>query len=251
MTTREPARPSEGGTNPEPERPTGVLGRLGAVLALTMCTLFAVVGAVAQPAAGLVTFVVFSMVVIGPLLGVLLHQGGSDRWSATAAGAMGVLAAVGIFLVVSGIVIVFGQASAALLPLVLLAVAAWAWMRRRRLLARVTSAIGSAGTYARARAAGPAHRPTPVPPAVTPPPTMPSPVPSPGDVISTARLCRTWRESYWLLAELPPGPARDEVLERRGLVLDELERRDPVGFGAWLASVPRAGTDPGRYLRCA
>lgn len=34
----------------------------------------------------------------------------------------------------------------------------------------------------------------------------------------------------------------------RRQVLDELERRNPSGFGQWMASGARAPSDPARYL---
>ena len=66
--------------------------------------------------------------------------------------------------------------------------------------------------------------------------------------VSTTQLCGAWQRSYWLLLELPPGPSHDELVRIRRHVLDELERRDPSGFGRWLQSEPRAGSHPGHYL---
>ncbi len=64
----------------------------------------------------------------------------------------------------------------------------------------------------------------------------------------TPHLCAVWQHSYWQLISLPPGPPRAEMAGIRHAVLDELERRDPAGFGRWLDTQPRAGSDPGRFL---
>ena len=68
------------------------------------------------------------------------------------------------------------------------------------------------------------------------------------DAMSTTQLCGAWQRSYWLLVDLPPGQSRDDVVRIRRHVLDELERRDPTGFGRWLQTEPRACNHPGRYL---
>ena len=68
------------------------------------------------------------------------------------------------------------------------------------------------------------------------------------DAVSTVQLCGAWQRSYWLLLDLPAGPARDEVVRIRRHILDEFERRHPVGFDQWLQTGPRAGSHPGHYL---
>jgi hypothetical protein len=65
---------------------------------------------------------------------------------------------------------------------------------------------------------------------------------------SDAELCRAWRVSYAQL-QTHGGAARAEHLaEQRRTYLDELQRRSPAGFAAWIASGARAGGDPARYL---
>jgi hypothetical protein len=61
-------------------------------------------------------------------------------------------------------------------------------------------------------------------------------------------LCLAWQHSYWLLSELPGSHQRCEVAAMRQSLLDELERRDPVGFRRWLDAEPRANSDPRRHL---
>jgi hypothetical protein len=75
-----------------------------------------------------------------------------------------------------------------------------------------------------------------------------SPVPSPLATISTNQLCRDWLDSYDQLARASSSDARLRVVMTRQRYLDELERRDPDGLRAWLASSASAGGDPRRFL---
>jgi hypothetical protein len=75
----------------------------------------------------------------------------------------------------------------------------------------------------------------------------PRPVASPATV-STSELCRQWLESYGELSRAPSHAARLRVVMARQRCLDELERRDPEGLRAWLASAASAGGDPRRFL---
>ena len=63
--------------------------------------------------------------------------------------------------------------------------------------------------------------------------------------LSAAELCLAWRRSFTELRRLDHWSATIDV---RRAYLDELERRDPEKFAAWLASGPRAASDPGRYF---
>jgi hypothetical protein len=81
------------------------------------------------------------------------------------------------------------------------------------------------------------------------PTTAPSVRPINGSVtdLSTRALGREWTRTSALLAgRLEPGVLA-AVVARRQDTLDELERRDPVGFGRWLADGP-AGSDPADYV---
>lgn len=66
--------------------------------------------------------------------------------------------------------------------------------------------------------------------------------------VSTRHLCREWHESYVSLRNAPTPAARLRIVIARQRCLDELERRDPAGLQAWLASAASAGGDPGRFL---
>lgn len=65
--------------------------------------------------------------------------------------------------------------------------------------------------------------------------------------MSTRHLCLAWQRSYFVLLQVP-GPARGELVVQRAGLLDEIERRDPEGFGRWLEDGARPSSDPGRYL---
>jgi hypothetical protein len=66
-------------------------------------------------------------------------------------------------------------------------------------------------------------------------------------------LCVAWRASYLQLKRVQRVGCTPEAVAEltltRALYLNELERRHPEGFSAWLASEPRAPSDPIGYLR--
>ncbi len=64
----------------------------------------------------------------------------------------------------------------------------------------------------------------------------------------TLLLCRQWQKSYEELRAEPAMARRLEIVEVRARCLDELERRDPAGLQAWLASNASAAGDPARFL---
>lgn len=61
-------------------------------------------------------------------------------------------------------------------------------------------------------------------------------------------LCSAWRTSYVALQQPLTLPCRVRVVDRRQEFLDELERRNPRGLEAWLASGARAAGDPTRFI---
>jgi hypothetical protein len=98
----------------------------------------------------------------------------------------------------------------------------------------------------RGRRAGRATRPAPgslVPPATDAVATT-GPVPA----LSTRALGREWLRTTALLAGGLAAADRAALVRRRQEVLDELERRDPVGFGQWLGTAG-PGCDPADYVR--
>lgn len=66
--------------------------------------------------------------------------------------------------------------------------------------------------------------------------------------VSTSELCREWLDSYQALSEATSATDRLRIVMARQRCLDELERRDPDGLQAWLASAASAGGDPSRFL---
>lgn len=63
-----------------------------------------------------------------------------------------------------------------------------------------------------------------------------------------ATLCFAWRVSFVALQQPVPPFSRLQIVDRRHEFLDELERRNPRGFQAWLASGARAAADPTKYV---
>lgn len=61
-------------------------------------------------------------------------------------------------------------------------------------------------------------------------------------------LCRAWRLSYPRLQQATSTERRAQLVALRRQYLDELERRDPVGFGHWLQAGACAASDPSTYL---
>jgi hypothetical protein len=66
-----------------------------------------------------------------------------------------------------------------------------------------------------------------------------------------ATVCFAWRASYLALPQPLPPCLRVRIVQRRQELLDELDRRNPHGFEAWLASGARAAGDPTRYITSA
>lgn len=163
---------------------------------------------------------------VGPLTAICVYS--ADPFCGTAV-RVGVAAAVlvaGGGAVVAGLVAVLGAVTVPVVLLLVLAGAAWVWRRGWPSRLRAFFSTGPA-------AALPATR-----------------LVADGAAESTADLCATWQRTGLLLRDLPPSsPDRPGVVDARQRLLDEFERRDPVGFHRWLQSEPDACGDPARYLR--
>jgi hypothetical protein len=61
-------------------------------------------------------------------------------------------------------------------------------------------------------------------------------------------LCLAWRTSFSALQRATSPAQRLRMVEDRRAYLDELERRNPRGMAAWLASGARAAGDPSRFV---
>lgn len=146
-------------------------------------------------------------------------------------------AAVAVLLTMTGVAAVLGAAAGPVILLLLVGAAAQVWRHRATWQA-----------FATRRAVPTAPQPTdtrgtadaPEPRSVARPVAL--------GTLTLPALCLAWHRSYWLLRELPPGPAHAELTTTRERLLDELERRDPAGFRRWLHGGARASSDPRPYL---
>jgi hypothetical protein len=68
------------------------------------------------------------------------------------------------------------------------------------------------------------------------------------EVMTCTELCMAWRRSFVELQRTESAETRSIIAAHRQQILDELERRNPDGFGDWLASGARAPSDPSKYL---
>jgi hypothetical protein len=66
--------------------------------------------------------------------------------------------------------------------------------------------------------------------------------------LDLAGLCWAWTHSSDLLVEVPETPALAAVVALREVYLDEMERRDPTGFNAWIYSDAGVADPPDRFL---
>ena len=156
-------------------------------------------------------------------------------------------ATAGGWFVVTGMVLLMGPAAGAVLLVLGLVVSATWWWRGSAHPAR-GRLLRAGGARTAPRSASPRGRVLPLQDAPSRPAApMPWSVPIPGN-LSTPQLCLAWQHTYFALLELPPGAPSDEIVRVRQRLLDEIERRDPEGFGRWLDTGARAGSNPGRYL---
>jgi len=68
------------------------------------------------------------------------------------------------------------------------------------------------------------------------------------DALTDEELCQGWRASYTVLQHQSSATQMAATVAQRQSYLDELERRDPRGFAAWLASGARAPGSPLPYM---
>ena len=66
--------------------------------------------------------------------------------------------------------------------------------------------------------------------------------------LTTAQLCALWRKSRAGLHAAPTPADRARVAVARGVLLDELERREPEVMADWLESGAREPEGPSAYL---
>jgi hypothetical protein len=66
--------------------------------------------------------------------------------------------------------------------------------------------------------------------------------------LTTAQLCALWRKSQAGLHAAPSAAARARVAVVRGVLLEELEHREPEAMADWLESGAREPEGPSAYL---
>ncbi|MGH9203486.1 MAG: hypothetical protein ACRD2A_19865, partial [Vicinamibacterales bacterium] len=66
--------------------------------------------------------------------------------------------------------------------------------------------------------------------------------------LSTDELCHEWCRTSLQLMRTTDPQATAMLAAGRAYLLDELERRNPVGLATWLESGPRAFSDPRRFI---
>jgi hypothetical protein len=66
--------------------------------------------------------------------------------------------------------------------------------------------------------------------------------------LTVQELGREWLRTSAALARTGGPLVRQALVDRRQEALDELERRDPVGFARWLAEGATVDSDPSRYV---
>lgn len=72
--------------------------------------------------------------------------------------------------------------------------------------------------------------------------------PSGVDALTDEELCHSWRVSCTALGSQPSAAQTAATVTERQTLLDELERRNPRGFAAWLASEAWTPGNPLPYL---
>ncbi len=147
-----------------------------------------------------------------------------------------------VWLGVTGLVMVVTLV--VLSPAVLSLARRWTATRSHRDRRAPTRAEGRPRTRDRAPQQPPRTAPPPGGPSLLRVPWMLEPV----DAMDDATLCLAWRTSYVALQKALPVSVVLDVVQRRQHILDELERRSPRGFSAWITSGARAAGDPSRYL---
>ncbi len=146
---------------------------------------------------------------------------GVARRSAVAASWQSAAWTMGTLLVLAGLAAVGGGALVTIGGLAGLTVGLVVWLRRTRIAATA-----------------------PVPGPDAGPPTL-----APVTELSTDALSREWLRTGGALAAALEPTTRQHVVARRQDTLDELERRDPVGFSRWLSTGAGPDSDPTEHIQ--
>ncbi len=222
----------------------GLPARLLLGLAVLAGTAVAVVGGLALRPAGLLAIGLASVVVACLAAGVARESTGDGGLAPLEAAWRAGAVTIGVLLFLSGTAALGGPALTALAGALLVVAGLGVWL---------VHAGRSAG-----------RRPGGVPASFVPMPPSGGQRPVTGGrqaesgaqvlalppvtTLSTVALGREWLGTTAALAGRLDPAARQVVVRRRQDVLDELERRDPEGFGRWLAEGPLPGSDPADWL---
>jgi uncharacterized membrane protein YphA (DoxX/SURF4 family) len=174
-----------------------------------------------------------------------------DRMAMLESAVLAVGWTVGGLLLVCGLGALLGSGPTAVIVAILAVAASVVWVLRKRRTERRAGPRPAAAANSTPLAAWLAGtRPAPVR-------TEPVPADVPADVarllppvaqLSTRALGREWVRTTAALAGRLAPVVRASLVRRREDALDELERRDPVGFARWLAAGPEPGSDPADWL---
>ena len=211
-----------------------LLTRCAAALLVLLAAGLAAVGGVSLGVSGLVA-VALAAVVVACLAAGVARDGDSPepRQAAVDAAWRAGVGTVSVLLLLSGSAVLAGGAVTALLVVCVLGglVVRWTlrWARAERPPAAGTATV----------------LPLPGPAAALPP--SGSGTTSVRD-LSVEDLGREWLRTSAALPRVRTATARQALADRRREALDELERRDPVGFARWLAAGATVDSDPARYV---
>jgi hypothetical protein len=216
----------------------GPLRRSLLAIGLLVAGIVLIIGGLALRGPGLVAVFVIGGVAAALAAGAVRESGQRDgRRSVVEVAGQAAACTIGGVLLIAGISALAGGVVAALVAGA--TIIAGAAVGGRRMIARSAGVAGPAGSAIEGSAA-PASPPRPPAAARALPPVSGLP---------TWALGREWvRTTNALAGRLQPA-AREAVVRRRQETLDELERRDPLGFARWLAAGPVPGSDPAQYVR--
>ena len=201
-----------------PVRP--LLARCGLTLLVLPGAVLLAVGGVSLGGAGLGAVALAAVVAAGLGAGIARESGAHvPRRAVVDAAWRAAVGTVAALLLLSGCVVLAGAAVTALAVVVALGVLLVRWA------VRAARADGAASAAASWPGAG-----------------------RPVSVMSVPALGEEWVRSSAALARAEDPAARQALVRRREEALDELERRDPAGFGRWLADGATVDSDPAAYV---
>ncbi len=174
---------------------------------------------------------------------------GKDRpWALRRVVAWG-MAASSCLIALAGLTLLLGAAAAPCLAMMV--ACSPPVVRRLRDLLKTQHPRGERARQSDSPGAPPVTRADPAPPVSEPKHDElwePTPLRLSPRALDDAQLCWAWRISYVTLQRSTTPMQRLRVVQQRQHYLDELERRNPAGVAAWLASGARAAGDPSRYV---